>query len=198
MSLDDVFASEEEKTIIRTNNYGPYFDYYIPSDTQEYGSDDMSCTFVFNRSTMIMDINVSGIINNKYYPNKKIADEGFFDQNMLIYSHEGTYMNSSDRKIDYFYNVYRHEEDYLGYFVSSELIFYIHTNSEDLVPVSSRVLLMAKGVNINSNDIVANYSSKDVIDYHKKQINLFETAMPVNGVVNDFLIDPVIPESDGE
>ncbi|MBR4421082.1 MAG: hypothetical protein IKS69_00935, partial [Erysipelotrichaceae bacterium] len=66
-----------------------------------------------------------------------------------------------------------------------------------LVPVSSRILLMAKGISISNDDIIANYSSKDVVDYHKKQVNLFETVMPVNGVVNDFLIGQE-SEEDGE
>lgn len=197
-ALDDVFTSDMEKTVIRTNNYGTYIDYYLPSDTQEYACDDMSCTFVFNRSKIIMDVNISGIINMKYYPSRKITDEGFFDDDTLVYTHSGTCLKSDDEQVNYFYNLYRLNDDYLGYFVSDELIFYAYTNIADVIPVTSRILLMAKGVNVNSNDIVARYSSKDVIDYQKKQINLFETNMPVNGVVNDFMIDPVVPESNNE
>ena len=188
MQLDDAFAKDMEEMVIRTNNYGRYADYYLPSDTQEQSADILSYSFSYGRSNIIMDINVSGIINSKYYKDYLIADEGFFDQGKLFYSREGTYLNSAKEEIPYFYHLYRHDDDYLGYFVSEEVIFYLYTNGEDLVPVSSRILLMAKGISISNDDIIANYSSKDVVDYHKKQVNLFETVMPVNGVVNDFLI----------
>ena len=48
---------------------------------------------------------------------------------------------------------------------------------------------MAKGVHVKEEEVIADYSLKDVIDYEKKQVNLFETIMPVNGNINDFLVD---------
>ena len=36
--------------------------------------------------------------------------------------------------------------------------------------------------------IGAAYSKRNEVDYEKKQVNLFETIMPVNGNVNDLVI----------
>ena len=94
MQLDDAFAKDMEEMVIRTNNYGRYADYYLPSDTQEQSADILSYSFSYGRSNIIMDINVSGIINSKYYKDYLIADEGFFDQNKLYYSHEGQYQGN--------------------------------------------------------------------------------------------------------
>ena len=194
--LDDVFYDEEVHSIIRTNNYTQYVNYYLPSDVQEESANSLSYIFTYNHSKIIMDVNVSGIINSKYYEKYAINDEGFFDKNKMIYSHEGNYSNSKEKMIPYFYHVYNHNDDYLAYFVSQELIFYVYTNMEDLIPVTSRILLIAKGANIANDDIIYRYSSKDVIDYQKKQVNLFETIMPVNGNINEFLIGTT--EDDGE
>ena len=47
---------------------------------------------------------------------------------------------------------------------------------------------MARSAAVRSEEIVTAFSSKEVIDYEKQQVNLFETIMPVNGQINDFLI----------
>ena len=48
---------------------------------------------------------------------------------------------------------------------------------------------MAKSAAVRENDVISAYSSKTEVDYEKKQVNLFETIMPVNGNVNDFMVD---------
>ena len=193
--LDEVFYDEELYRIIRTNNYTRYANYYLPSDVQETDVDDLSYVFSYNHSKIIMDVNVSGIINSKYYDKYIIKDEGFFDNSKLIYSHEGNYPNPKEKMIPYFYRVYNHDDDYLAYFMSEELIFYVYTNIDDLIPVTSRILLMAKGTNIDNENIIYQYSSKEVIDFEKKQVNMFETIMPVNGNINEFFITPATDDS---
>ena len=47
---------------------------------------------------------------------------------------------------------------------------------------------MAKGAIVRENDVIAAYSKRNEVDYEKKQVNLFETIMPVNGNVNDLVI----------
>ena len=195
LQLDDVFSNEEYYSLIRTNNYTKYINYYLPSDVQELDDENLSYIFTYNRSKIIMDVNVSGIINSKYYETYAIKNEGFFDKGKMIYSHEGNYPNSKEELIPYFYQVYNHDDDYLAYFMSKELIFYVYSNVEDIVPVTSRILLMAKGANIDDDNIIYQFSSKDVIDYEKKQVNMFEAIMPVNGNINDFLIETATDDS---
>ena len=55
--------------------------------------------------------------------------------------------------------------------------------------------VMAKGAEVRKSDVVANYSLRDEIDFEKQQVNLFETIMPVNGNVNEFLINRQEEES---
>ena len=187
--LDQVFSSAEEKETIRRNNYSSYIDYYVPSDTSELNVSPLSTSFIFNNSRMIMDVNISGIINSKYYEDQPLTDEGFFDENKLVYSHEGNFMDSEGELNTFIYKVYEYEKQYLTYFTSRDLIFYAFTNEEDIEAVTSRILLMAKGASVKEGDVIANFSSKEVIDYEKKQVNLFETIMPVNGHINDFMVD---------
>ena len=186
--LDKIFTESEEKPVIRKNNYSTYIDYYLPSDTTELEGDELSSVLSYNKSLFIMDVNVSGIICAKYYPDNVIEDEGFFNDEKLVYEKRSSFLNGDGENIDYVYKVYEYDNDYLSYFVSRDLIFYAHALKGDIAAVSSRIYLMAKGAKVKSSDVIAKYSSKDVIDYEKKQVNLFETIMPVNGNINDFLI----------
>ena len=192
--LDQVFSTEMNWDRIRRNNYSTYIDYYVPSDTGELDGDRLSDSFSYNHSRFIMDVNISGIINDRYYPDLSFDSEGFFDESRLLYSRSSTYLDADGFKHEYTYRVYDYEGRYLTYFVSKDLIFYGFAYEDDLLGMTSRILLMAKGAVVRHDDVVANYSLRDEIDFEKKQVNLFETIMPVNGNVNDFLIEKQEPD----
>lgn len=188
-SIDEVFSIDSESIRYRRNNYTDYVDFYLPSDIQEYSSDKLSNIFTYNDSKIIMDINIPAILNTEYYPYRNISDEGFFDNNKLVYHKEGSYLDIEENAHNYFFNIYEYHKQYLLYFVSGELVFYGYCDENDLLQTCSKILLIAKSSQVKDSDIIANYSTKDVIDYEKKHINPFEKIMPVNGVINDFLVD---------
>lgn len=190
--MDEVFAEDMSKKFFRKNNYSEYIDYYTPSDVHEIGTDTLSTTYEYSNARIIMNVNVAGIISAKYYPETVFLDEGFFDQARLVYQHTSEFLNANEAYDVYRYLVYEYEDRFLTCFLSRDLVFYGYCDEFDLPGMSSKILQMAKSANVKSEDVVINYSSKDVIDYEKKQVNLFETTMPVNGNINDFLI----PSSD--
>ncbi len=186
--LDQVFSAELVQEKVRRNNYSRYLDYYLPSDLHEVEGDMLTNYFSYNDSCFIMDVNISGIVNDRYYPDQKLGDEGFFDEQRLVYYRAGTYKDNEGNEQKYQYKVYGYDGEYLSYFFSKDLIFYGYATPDDIVPMSSRILLMAKGTIVREDDVAAGYSLKNEIDYEKKQVNLFETIMPVNGNVNDFFV----------
>ena len=194
--FDAVFADEGNEIKVRHNNYTNYIDYYLPSDVKELESQELSHVFMYNNSKMIMDLNVSGIINNRYYSDAVLQNEGFFDDSRQVYNRSSVYLNEENKQVEYLFNVYEYDEEYLLYLVSKDLVFYGYVDNEDLIPLSSKMLLMARSASIKNNDIISNFSSKEVIDYEKKQVSLFETIMPVNGQINDFLVDDLKTNND--
>jgi len=187
--LNDLFLNEKDIELkTRKNNYADYIDYYRPSDIFEIDSDDLSYSFKYNNSSMIMNINIAGIINNHFYNVYYQKDEGFFDHSKLIYERNDTYFTEIEDE-PFIYQLYQDNDDYLLYFATRYLIFYGLAKAEDIVPLTSKMLFLAKSSNVKEDLIVANYSSKDIIDYEKKQVNLFETTMPVSGKLDEFLID---------
>ena len=188
--MDEVFAEDTSKKFFRKNNYSSYIDYYVPSDVHEIGVDTLSTTYEYSNARMIMNVNVAGIISAKYYPETVFLDEGIFDQARLVYQRTSEFLNANETYDVYRYMVYEYEDRYLACFLSRDLVFYGYCDGYDLAGMSTKILQMAKSANVKSEDVVINYSSKDVIDYEKKEVNLFETTMPVNGNINDFLITP--------
>ena len=189
-SLDAVFSEDTGTRFFRKNNYSNYIDYYVPSDTFEVKVDALSSSYEYSNARIVMNINVSGIIAAKYYPEKVFNDEGIFDSSRLVYERTGEYLNSDEEYNPYRYQVYEYEDRYLAYFLSRDLVLYGYCDGYDLTGLSSKILTIVKSADVKRDDVAASFSSKDVIDYEKKQVNLFETIMPVNGNINDFLITP--------
>lgn len=187
--LDRVFSDTTE--IIRQNNFSKFIDYYCPSDLMEDESNKLTFSFMYNDSRVVVNVNISGIINNVYYKDKIIFNEGFFDDSKLFYSLDGKYVNANDIENNFQYSVYEYKDKYLLYFNSNELIAYSYCDKNDIVPISSRIFVLAKSSSVKKQEIIANYSSKDVIDYHKVQVDLFESVLPVNGRLDDMMLDKV-------
>lgn len=186
--FDEVFADDGFEESFRDNNFSKYLEYYVPSDVFQCDSNDMSYVFDYNDSRLIMNVNVSGIINRDYY-DTKITSEGFFDKNALVYSHSGVFLGNDGKESEYLCEIYQYDLQYLIYFNCQDIIMYAYTYKSDVVALCSRILLMAKTVNVKQDAIIADYSNKDVVDYRKQQINLFESVLPVNGRIDDMMVD---------
>ena len=186
--IDKIFENDGINETYRKNTYSKYIDYYVPSDIHEFQSGFLSSAYDYNNSKLIMNINISGIVNQKYFSDNPFSTEGFFDENKLTYEKKGLYANSGGKLTEYIYQIFQYEDYYLTYFYSQDVILYGYCTKSDLAGMSSRILLMAKGANVKTDDILNNFTSRDVIDYEKKQVNLFETIMPVNGNINEFII----------
>lgn len=188
-SLDDVFAKDQEAMKFRKNEYFNYFEFYLPSDLTLFDSDSLSCTMYYNNSRIVANVNISAILNESYFGDSMIKNEGYFDDGKLIYQKDSVYINSDDVSIEYSVFVYDYDHEYLVYLVSKDFTIYARSQRSDLIPLCSRLMMFLKGSNVNEDFIVNDFSNRDVIELEKKQVNLFETVRPVNGVVNEMMVD---------
>lgn len=192
--LDKLCAETMNSVYYYSNNYTDIMEYYIPSDLQEMDANDYSVQFAYEDSKVVMNVNIAGVIANRYYEYSNDR-ESLFDPGKLFYSNEGTYTDSDQKAFSYKLNVYTYGDNYLIEFSSKNLKIYGYTNLSDLVPLCSRIFVLAKGAYVREDVIIANYSSKEVIDYHKKQVDLFESILPVNGRIDELLVkEEVQPE----
>lgn len=186
--LDDVFTNEQE-TKVRANNYTDYVEYYLPSDVCEESCEPLSFAFGVDDCRFIMNINVSNIINSKYYKNIKLLDEGFFDNEYLVYDYTGKFVDINNQTNNFFINVYEYEDECLVYFVSSKVNYYGYCSVDKIKLLVSKIMQMVKATNVLDEKIITDFSSIDVVDYEKSTVNLFGNTMPKEGRIEEFIIN---------
>lgn len=186
-SLNNYFSSSVEDNNLRFNHTSDTFTYYLPSDVFELDSNKNAIILSFNNSTIIMNLNIASIIASSGLEHAIIKDDGFFDNNKVIYSYTSKYINADDINTDFIYNLYKDSDKYLINFVSSDLNFYVTCPYNDVLNVTSRILRIARSTSIDREVIINSYSNKNTIDYDKKQINLFEYSMPSSGLLSELV-----------
>lgn len=185
--LDNAFATEQEPAS-RANNYTNYIEYYLAGDVNEESNDELSFGFSSYDCKFILNINVSNIINKEYYGNLTLVDEGFFDENKLIYERAGVIKNLNSETLNYVFKAYQYDNSCLMHLMSDEVNIYGSGAIDKGELLASKMLQLAKGNNVHNDKIIADFSSKDVIDYQKTTVNLFENIKPISGRVEDMKV----------
>ena len=189
MTLDDVFAKDQEYIKLRRNEYSTYYEYYLPSDMTLFDSESLNSTLLYNDSRIVANINIAGILNNRYYKDPLLQNEGYFDQQRLVYQKQGQMINNDHKELAYSAYIYDYDSEYFIYMMTKEFTIYGYCKENDLIPLCSRLLLIMKSANVNESYIIEDFSRRYIIELDKKQVNLFETVKPVNGIVNDMMVE---------
>lgn len=188
-TLDDAFTQENRDLNLRANNYLTYYNYYLPSDVYELNYEENAVLLKYEESNISMNLNVASIINSEFYNDYYLKDDGFFDDYRLFYEHTGTYLDADNNHLEYIYRVYEYENEYLVHMMSEKMNFYAYTIKDNLYDLTEKILIIAKSISVKDVDVISNYSSKSIIDYQKKQINLFDLVLPVNGKLDELILD---------
>ena len=188
--LDNLLNNIDLLSTNRTNNILTYYSYYLPSDMGQVDGDN--CLILsFLDSKTIMSLNVKEIINNKYYPSSYMQSAALYSQDNLIYSKNGTYISYNNETKDYIYRLYKINDSYVIELETSDLSFLANTCS-NIKDLSRHLLIIAKSVNVDTDLVISAYSSKSVVDYQKKQIDLFDSIKPTTGSLSDLLTNDAI------
>ena len=171
----------------RVNNSSTYFSYYLPSDCQEIESSENASIINFLDSCIVMNLNIPSIINNTFYTDSVFDDDGFFIVENIVHESNGSFIKKDGTESIYYIKVYKENDVYLLQLKTNELIFYANTNLNDIEEVIKHIFLIAQSVETNLNKIITAYSSKEVIDYQKKLVGLFDYIAPTEGYLNDLV-----------
>ena len=187
--LDAVFSNNSVPKNIRQNNAVGDFSYYLPSDMSDGECDYTGCIMNYGNSKILMNLNISSIINSKYYSNSSLADEKIFDDKNLVYEKKGIFINIDSLDKGYYLRLYDYGKYYQIHFATTDMNFYAYAYLNNVVETVKHIFLVAKSVSVKNNEIIGKYSNKEVIDYQKKKLNLFEYIIPTDGKIDDLLID---------
>ena len=184
----DVLLSDTNKiTSNHPNNSLEYYDYYLPSDMGEVSFEQESLVLKYLDNKIVVNININDIINNKYYPEQYLTNSSLLDQNKLVYSNGGKYLTIKDIERDYILNLYQNNEYYVIELITSDLT-YITSSKSYVKDIVKHLFTIARSVDLDEDLIINNYSDKNVVDYKKKQIDLFDSTRPTSGNLSELLI----------
>ena len=195
--IDNVLANVDNIGEYHTNNSLDYYDYYLPSDMSEDTLDSNSVVLKYNYSKIIMNLNISNIINERYYSDYTLVDDGFFDDTYKIYEKDGTYQNNNGTNESYLCRVYKYNDTYVLHLLTSDMNYYGTVYKYDLNFVVRQLMVMAKNTDVKYDSVISEFSNKDLITYQKTQIDLFgSTTSDTNDLSSMLVKDAVIGDQD--
>ena len=166
----------------------PYYAYYAEPSIGRLSSDELSNVFLYDNTRFVMSLNVSNIINEKYYQ----GIEADLTKNVLeeaaVASMEGTYKDYENHELAYTVKVCRLDEEYFIIFHTKSVDFYSMSDIYTIPDVCAKMLVIAKSIHVNQDTILANYSTQEAISYEGKTVKLFEDISPESGKIEDLFV----------
>ncbi len=186
--LNEVFSTEREVYDLVSNTSSDLYSYYLPSDMREldYGAEYVHLGY--ENSEVLINLNVGGIIGKRYY-DVVLTDDGFIDLKDSLYAHSGEL--KSPRGLSFIFN-YKAAEKNGKYFVlltTPDICMYGCTTASELKEFTRHLLMLARSFEVQDDAIVSMYSRKGIIDYQKKQVDLFEKIIPSSGVLEELIVE---------
>ncbi len=194
--LDSLLSDTNKIVSNHPNNSLEYYDYYLPSDMGEVSFDQESLVLSYLDNKIVVNININDIVNNKYYPEQYLTNSSLLDQNKLVYSKSGKYLTIKDIERDYILNLYQNNDYYVIELITSDLT-YITSSKAYIKDIVKHLFTIAKSVDLDEELIIADYSDKNIVDYKKKQIDLFDSTRPTSGDLSEMLIGDAIVGNQG-
>lgn len=194
--LDSLLSDANKIVSNHPNNSLEYYDYYLPSDMGEVSFDQESLVLSYLDNKIVVNININDTVNNKYYPEQYLTNSSLLDQNKLVYSKSGKYLTIKDIEKDYILNLYQNNDYYVIELITSDLT-YITSSKAYIKDIVKHLFTIAKSVDLDEELIIADYSDKNIVDYKKKQIDLFDSTRPTSGDLSELLIGDAIVGNQG-
>lgn len=194
--LDSLLSDTNKIVSNHPNNSLEYYDYYLPSDMGEVNFDQESLVLSYLDNKIVVNININDIVNNKYYTEQYLTNSSLLDQNKLVYSKSGKYLTIKDIERDYILNLYQNNDYYVIELITSDLT-YITSSKAYIKDIVKHLFTIAKSVDLDEELIIADYSDKNIVDYKKKQIDLFDSTRPTSGDLSEMLIGDAIVGNQG-
>lgn len=185
--IANTFESKVDTTNVLQNNYSKYYSFYLPSDMIIKEKDETYLIANYLENNILININVAKIVNSMYWKESYDNKDGFFDTNKLYFAKEGYFANYSGDVNLYSLNIYLYNDIYLIDLESDDLKLFSFVEAYDLVDVAQRMYYLINVFTINEEMVVDNFTDKNVIDYNRKQIDLFEYIVPSSGAIEDLL-----------
>lgn len=168
-----------------------YYTYNIFANTVKKEGTDITNTFYIFNNKAVLNLDVAGIIANKYYlknGENELILRAIDTLKDPIFTYTSTYMNSSQEKRTYRVFINKLNDNYNYIFIqTNEFLLNCFALKTDVPNVCYEMIKLLRSCKVDADKVIDDYSMVRQQEYSISGIVLFENIMPETGYVEDYL-----------
>ena len=160
-----------------------FMSYYLQPSIGRKESNATNSVFTICGNDVIMNIDVSSIVSQKYYASSSdIRNIGSMGNE--IFTKKGVFISSTDLVRDYQYRLFELNDAEYGIILQTSNIIMISVVSlGDVYNVSSEMMTLIRSCRVDEEAVVSAYSQKELINYQKETLEIFDKVYPESGTL---------------
>lgn len=166
------------------NHTKTYMKYYLSPEFGIKASTDISTLIRVEDTEIMMNLNVSEIVANRYY-NDKERRLRVNDTLENVTRKEGSYLDANDVQRAFNLSVIALEGSQALVLENGLVDLIAIVNDSNINYVLDAMIVIMRSVEVNEDSIVANYSNKEIIEYNTIHEDFFEQTVPEAGSLID-------------
>lgn len=176
-----------------TNINKGFVSFYLEPSIGRFGGNKTNSVFLVGGHDVVLTIDVSSIVTAKYYssdnPDLIVLREVDAFPNQ-VYEKEGTFLSGSGLVREYRCRIYHIGEKNYGIMMqTSNIIMVAECPMSDTPDLAMMMMRILRTVRCDEEQVVTAYSQKEMIDYRKEVLDIFQKIYPENGSLADMLND---------
>ncbi len=175
----------QKPTACLADNHKPLFSYYAEPSVGKRESTETSNVFLIWDTEVVMNLDISTVMNSKYYPDamsikKKTDDE-------IVYLHD-KYIDCKGDEYDYVLSLYllqngKYYVDFQTHFVN----FYAAVDFALIDEIVTQMMKISQSVEVDELAVITYYSSKPADEHEREKVDLFQEQIAENGRLDELL-----------
>ena len=187
--LDDAVTAEICSSV---NINKGLISYYLEPSIGRISGNKSNSVFKIDGYEVVLNIDVSSVITTKYY-GVGTNEQDFRDIDAFpnqIDEVTGSFLSGSGIIKDFRYRLYRVSDNEYGILLqTSNLIMVGKTGRGDVLDVIRKMMSILRTCRVDEEKIISTYSKKELINYKKETLDIFQKTYPENGSVQDMISD---------
>lgn len=193
--IDDAISSALTLQVDHTNYSNTYYAYYLQPSIGRFYSHKISNIFGYRDIKFILNLNLSQIINEKFYPDSK-EDYITLDSFPLVYQKSGEYIDINQQKYPYRVQIFQKNNDYYIELNMHYVDFYTVCPAGYASQIIYYMMNIGKSVVVNQEKVIEDFSKRQEINATRNKLELFKEIVPQNGAIDElFDKNEIIQES---
>lgn len=191
-SCGDLLAESAAEAVSRPcdtpNCTKELYAYYLPPEIGRLSGNEAGNLFCWNGTMFVMNLNVSDVLRETYFQEAP-EEEPVLDREAAVFSLDGTYEDSAGGIGNFRIMIHDLGGVYSCDVRTDKADFFAVTDLVTAVTLPAKMLRIARSMRTDTQAIAAAFSTKSAVSYEARRIQLFENLAPVNGTIDELLID---------